>query len=86
VSNFTRTRGAKQVRHAKSEGEPRENRGLHEKIEAKNTFGETGMPDAKKRRGEATASDSDKSPRTNEANVGVSVDADGDANMRSEQV
>ena len=58
------------------------------KIEAKNTSGETGMPDAKKRRGEAaaTASDSDKSPRTNEANVGVSVDADGDANMRSEQV
>jgi hypothetical protein len=44
------------------------------------------MRDAKKRRGEATASDSNKSPRTNEANVGVSVDADGDANMRSEQV
>ena len=56
------------------------------KIEAKNTSGETGMPDAKKRRGEATASDSNKSPRTNKANVGVSVDADGDANMRSEQV
>ena len=57
------------------------------KIEAENTSGETGMPpDAKKRRGEATAIDSNKSPRTNEANVGVSVDADGDANMRSEQV
>ena len=55
-------------------------------IEAQNTSGETGMPDAKKRRGEAPASDSDKSPRTIEANVGVSVDADGDANMRSEQV
>ena len=56
------------------------------KIEAKNTSGETGMRDAKKRRGEATGSDPNKSPRTNEANVGVSVDADGDANMRSEQV
>jgi len=44
------------------------------------------MPDAKERRGETTSSDSDKSPRTSEANVGVSVDADGDANMRSEQV
>ena len=86
MSSFTRTRGAKQVGHAKSEGEPRENRGLHEKNRGQNTSGETGMPDAKKRRGEATASDSNKSPRTNEANVGVSVDADGDANMRSEQV
>jgi len=56
------------------------------KTEAKNTSGETGMPDAKKRREEATASDSDKSPRTNQVNVGVSVDADGDANMRSQQV
>jgi len=56
------------------------------KIKAENKFGETGMPDAKKRRGEATASDTDKSQPTSEANVVVSIDADGDTNMRSEQV
>jgi hypothetical protein len=54
------------------------------KMESKDTSGEADMPDAKKRRGEATASNSDKHAPTSEANDNVGKDAEGDAKMRSE--
>ena len=56
------------------------------RMEAKGTTGETDMPDAKKRRGDATTSDSDKLPPTSEAKTAGAVDAEGDANMSSDQL
>jgi len=53
-------------------------------IKSKDSSGKAGAPDAKKRRGEATASDSDKSAPTSEANDNVGKDAEGDAKMRQE--
>jgi len=54
------------------------------KMESKDIFGKAGMPDAKKRRGEATASDSDKPAPTSKANDNVGKDAEGNAKMRLE--
>jgi len=54
------------------------------KMESKDISGEAGMPDAKKKRGEATASDSNQPAPKSEANDNVGKDAEGDAKMRSE--
>ena len=54
------------------------------KIESKDSSGKAGAPDANKRRGEATESDSDKSAPTSEANDNVGKNAEGDAKMSQE--